>query len=468
MSETTFLETVPEIRELIAEHNWPGINLLLGDFHPQEVAEEWDEFTLDEKLNILRHLKMERAVDIFEELETERQVRLIQQLREERATALLDGMAPDERADLFAEFPPAIRERFLRLMEKEEAQDVRELLVYDPETAGGLMTTDYAWTHITSTVGESIRRFRENFHEAEAVYNVYVLGEDDHLEGVVTLRQLLLTADETPVRDVMHTKLITLPPETDREKAARECADYDLIALPIVDAAGKMLGIVTHDDVVDVLGEEAAEDLEKFGGLIPGDEDKTYLTMPVIQHFKSRIPWLVLLLFLSSFSGFLLVHYEGVIKSGFDLAWYGLLFSLAPMLMGTAGNAGTQAATVVIRNLAAGNLESGRGALRQVFLKEIMVGLMMGSILAVCGFLRAMMSDTVSYTMAIEFGCIVATAIFITLTFSTTAGALLPMVVKKFNLDPAVMSSPLLATVSDNVTVMIYFTIAIGALHFIH
>jgi magnesium transporter len=462
MAEDPILEIIPEIKALISEQSWPGVNLLLGDVHPPDVAEHWDEFTREEKLAILRHGYVARAVDIFEELETERQVALIQLLREERAADLLDEMAPDERADLFAEFPPELAERFLRLMETEEADDVRELLTHEPDTAGGIMTTDFAWCLVTSTVGEAIRQFRENFHEAEAVYFVYVLGENDRLEGVVTLRQLMLTPDETPVRKIMHTNLVTITPDLDREDAARQCADYNLIALPVVDDSGEMLGIVTHDDVMDVLEEEAAEDLELFGAVIPGDEERSYLRTPVLQHCRARIPWLVVLLFLSSISALLLLHYEEVMKSGFDLMWYGLLFSLTPMLCATAGNAGTQSATVVIRDLATGDLDVGE--IGRVFLKELAVGLLMGAILAACGFVRALISENISFDQAMIFGGIIAVSIFLAIAFATTAGALLPLIVKRVNLDPAVMSSPLLATIIDNVAILIYFSVGIAAL----
>jgi magnesium transporter len=462
--ENRFLEVVPEIQALISEQNWPGLNLILGDYPPAEIAEHWDAFRREEKLAILRHFQVERAVDIFEELEVERQIHLIQGLREERATALLEEMAPDERADLFAEFPTALAERFLRLMEAEEAQDVRELMAHEPDTAGGIMTTDFAWAPVTATVGEAIRQFRENFHGAEAVYYVYVLGQGDRLEGVVTLKGLMLTPDVRPVRELMQTHLVTIPAAMDREEAAHEIALYDFLALPVVDAAGRILGIITHDDVVDVLEIEATEDIEKFGAVIPGDEEETYLTMPVLRHCRARIPWLVTLLFLSSISAFLLLHYQERMTAEL-VFWYGLLISLTPMLCATAGNAGTQSATVVIRDLATGDLELGH--IGQVFVKELGVGLAMGAILAVCAFARALITESTTASEAVTFGLITAVSIFLALAFATTAGAVLPLLVKRVDLDPAVISSPLLATLIDNFAILIYFSVAtLALLHF--
>jgi magnesium transporter len=260
----------------------------------------------------------------------------------------------------------------------------------------------------------------------------------------------------------MHTNIVTIPPEMDREDAARQMADFDLMAVPVVDQAGKMLGIVTHDDALDVVESEASEDFEKFGAVIPHGEERTYLTTPVIQHCRARIPWLVLLLFLSSISGFLLVSYESVVTADFDPLWFVLLASLAPMLMATAGNAGTQSATVIIRDLATGNLEISE--LGRVFLKEAAIGLLMGAILALCAFGRALMTTEISMAQASAFGLILAAAIFLTMIFATSTGAILPLAVKRLRLDPAVMSSPLLATIIDNVTILIYFTIAIAAL----
>lgn len=463
MAESRFLEVVPEIKELLAEENWPGLNLILGDWQPAEIAEAWDAFTLEEKLAILRHFEVSHAVDIFENLDTERQIRLLQHLREERATALLDEMAPDERADLFAEFPPPLAERFLRRMEAEEAQDVRDLLRHEPDTAGGLMTTDFAWAPAEATVAEAIEMLRENFQGTELVYYVYVLGEGRKLLGVVTLRQLIQAPPSTRLGDIMFTNLVTLPADMDQEEVAREAALYDFLALPVVDGQGRMLGIVTHDDVVDVLEEEAGEDLEKFGALIPGDEEAGYLAMPVVRHIRARIPWLIALLFLGSVSGFLLLHFERTMQGEFDPIWYVLLLSLTPMLCGTAGNAGTQAATVVIRALATGELDLR--AIGRVLRKELLVGMSMGAILALCGFARSLLSpQAVSVPQAVVFGTVVAVSVFFTITYATTTGALLPLLFKRLRLDPAVMSGPLLATVNDSIVIVIYFTVALTTL----
>jgi magnesium transporter len=223
-----------------------------------------------------------------------------------------------------------------------------------------------------------------------------------------------------------------------------------------------MLGIVTHDDVVDVLEIEAAEDFEKFGAVIPGAEEKTYLTTPVLRHCRARIPWLVALLFLSSLSALLLLHFRGVMEGDW-LFWYFLIFSLTPMICATAGNAGTQSATVIIRDLATGDVAFGE--IGRVFFKELSVGLLLGGILAACAFVRAILTDDTTMEQAMLFGGITALAIFFSMAFATTAGAVLPLLVKRANLDPAVMSSPLLATVIDNFAILIYFSIAIGALH---
>ncbi len=465
MADSRFLESVPEIQVLIAEGNWAGVNLLLGDFHPAEVAEHWETFTREERLAILRHFHVATAVDVLETLEHERQIRLLQSLREERATALLEQMAPDERADLFAEFPPALAERFLRLMEAEEAEDVRELLTHDPETAGGIMTTDFTWVPREASVGDAIRRVRENFRDTELVYYLYVLDEAEHLVGVMTMKDLLLGDDAAPVAEIMHTNLVTIPADRDQEEVAREGALYDLLALPVVDEAGTMLGIVTHDDLADVIEEETTEDIEKFGAVIPADEERPYLSISVLSHCRARIPWLVILLFLSSISGVMVLHYDEVVRAQFDPVWVILLLSLAPMLMATAGNAGTQSATVVIRDLATGDLELGE--IGGVFLKELAIGLLMGLILAACAFARALVTHTASLREASVFGGIIATAIFVTMIFATTAGALLPLLVKRARLDPAVMSSPLIATLIDNIAILIYFTIGIAALSYL-
>lgn len=273
MSESRFPEVIDDIRELIAEGNWAGLNLILGDWQATEIAESWDAFTLDEKLKILRHFEASHAADIFENLDHGRQILLLENLREEHAADLLDEMAPDERADLFAEFPPAVRDRFLRLMESQEAQDVRDLLAHAPDTAGGIMTTDFAWAPSSATVADAIQRIRENFRGVEAVYYLYVLGPGDRLEGVVTMKQLLLAEPETPLAALMRSNLITLDADLDQEEVVRTAQTYDFLALPVVNRGGKMLGIVTHDDIVDIAGEEATEDLEKFAAVIPAGEE---------------------------------------------------------------------------------------------------------------------------------------------------------------------------------------------------
>lgn len=462
MSESRFPEVIDDIRELIAEGNWAGLNLILGDWQATEIAESWDAFTLDEKLKILRHFEASHAADIFENLDHGRQILLLENLREEHAADLLDEMAPDERADLFAEFPPAVRDRFLRLMESQEAQDVRDLLAHAPDTAGGIMTTDFAWAPSSATVADAIQRIRENFRGVEAVYYLYVLGPGDRLEGVVTMKQLLLAEPETPLAALMRSNLITLDADLDQEEVVRTAQTYDFLALPVVNRGGKMLGIVTHDDIVDIAGEEATEDLEKFAAVIPAGEETGYLQTPVLQHCRARIPWLIVLLFLGSASGLLILHYERVFKAGFDLAWFGLVFSLTPMLCGTAGNAGTQSATVVIRAMAVGELDFAE--LWRVLRKELLVGMLMGGVLALCGFVRAFLSETVSYEQAFVFGTIVAASVFVAITYATTAGAFLPLLFRRLGLDPAVMSSPLLATINDSVVILIYNSIAIHSL----
>jgi len=435
------------IKETPAEQ----LEVALEPFQPSEVAEALEEEPLARQLAVLRGLSHEKGLEIFDYLTPTSQGEILGEFREWRAARYLQDMAPDQRADLFAELPEHLQERFMALLTPEERQDVKELMTYPENTAGGRMTSEFAHVTPDMTVAQVLEAMRRDFRNVEMIYYVYVLDEGDHLLGLLSLRYVLLAEPTAIVRDIMHPNVVRLRENLDQEVVAQELALYDFVAMPVVDADNKMLGIVTFDDVVDVLESEAREDQDLFAGMSPSQDE--YVDQTVGQGLRQRLPWLAAFLLLSSGSTFVLSAYE---HQGYISGFFKGVIILLPMVMAMAGNAATQTATLVIRSLNVRDIQ-GRDVGR-IIGRELVLGLLMGLCLAAPVFLRAYLA---AHDLPWLLGMAMCGSIVIVLGLATGIGAALPMGFKGLGLDPAVMSSPFIATFIDIVTVVLSFQIAI-------
>jgi len=436
---------LPEIKQLLSENRKDELKEIFYDYEPIEIAEALKEFSLKDKVTLFSLCDVDFAADVFEKMDKKDQLALFGRIDEIYKGKILDELAPDERVDLFEELPEEMVARFLAIMEKEEAEETRQLMIYESNTAGGRMTTDFASVRKDMSVQEALKTLRKTARDLEMVYYVYVLDKEDRLVGVVSLKQLILANPEEKVNKVMRTNVITIPVDMDQEQAAREIAKYDFLALPVVDNSGKMRGIITVDDIIDVIKEENTEDMYKFGAA--GKHTEEYMSIKPSSIAKHRVKWLLILVVTGFISGGILENFSFALKKVVALSFF------IPLLMDSAGNAGTQAATVMVRGLAIGEVRIGD--IWRVVKKEFLVGIMVGIVLGALALGRALLLQKDP-----SLGLTVALSMLVTVTLSTCLGSILPLICKHLGFDPAVVSGPLITTVVDITTLLIYFEIA--------
>lgn len=437
---------LPEIKELLAQRNKSELKEAFGDYEPVEVAQILKEFSLNNKIYLFSLWDIDFAADVFEKLGEEEQIRILGVIDDARKGRLLNELAPDERADLFEELSPERVNRFLSIMARDEAQDVRELMVYSPTTAGGRMTTEFARVRENMSVDDALKTLRKTAKDVEMVYYIYALDERDKLVGTLSLKELITAQPQDKVSNIMHQSPIALPVDMDQEKVAQQIANYDFLALPVIDNRGKMKGIITVDDIIDVIREENTEDMYKFGAA--GEHSEEYMKMRSVTVAKNRVIWLTVLAVTGFFSGIIMQKFSFALESIVALSFY------IPVLMGTTGNAGTQAAMAVIRGLALGEVKIED--IWRVVKKEILIGALLGIPLGGIALVRALVFQRSSL-----LGVCVASSILITIITATCLGSVLPLFCKKLNLDPAVVSGPLITTILDVFSLLIYFSVSI-------
>lgn len=436
---------IPEIREFLSGNDKEALREIFYEYEPVEVAEILKEFGLKERVMLFSLWDTNLAADVFEKMEKDDQIALMGAIDEARKGKILNELAPDERADFFEELPGKMVNRFLSIMEREEARDTRELMTYDASTAGGRMTTEFAHLKEDMTVQGALEELRKTAKELEMIYYIYVEGKYNHLVGIISLKELIMAEPTTRLSEIMHSKLITIPIDMDQEHMAAEIAKYDFLALPVVDNAGRMKGIITVDDVIDVIEEEDTEDMYKFGAA--GEYLEDYISMRPTLVARNRMTWLLILVVTSFLSGFIMQRFSFALESVIALSFF------VPLIMGSGGNAGTQAAMVMVRGLATGEIRMGD--IWRVVRKEFLIGAMLGAGLGVLALIRALIFQRSSL-----LGATVAFSMIITVTAATCLGAVLPLICKRLGIDPAVVSGPLITTVLDIASLLIYFRIA--------
>jgi magnesium transporter len=402
----------------------------------------------------VQRLPFETAVAVFDERAFTSRGRVLAELDLELATAIIEAMSPDERADLFSQISSDFAEVLRPRLSREVAQNITALLRYNPESAGGIMTTEFVTLRPSFTVGEAIAYIRTVAEGVETIYYAYLVDASTGvLVGVISLKELLIALPQTPLRDIMFKDPKTVRVDTDQEEVARMLSRYDLLAMPVLNAKGQLLGIVTVDDVLDVLIEEQSEDIQRLGGMEA--LDTPYLQTPFFDMLKKRAGWLVVLLLGEMLTASAMGHYEG------ELARAVVLASFIPLIISSGGNSGSQATTLVIRSLAVG--EMTLGSWFSVVRREIVSGFSLGLILAVLGFLRVIGWEYFFHEYGprhVAIALTVALSLVGVVTLGTLAGSALPFLLRKFNFDPASASAPLVATLVDVSGLVIYFTVA--------
>lgn len=447
---------IPELREMLAA----GDSKTLRDFcesgHPAVIAELISALSSEEAWTVLRHADTPLRSEIFSHLDEDLQVEIVGSLRREEVARLLADMSPDDRADLFKQLPENLSESVLPAMAQAEREDIRRLSAYKEGTAGAVMTSDYATLSPQLTASHAIERLREVAPDKETIYYAYVVDERRKLLGLVSLKDLIVARREARVGDIMHGEVIFARVEDDQEDAARKIQKYDLLALPVLNGGDALVGIITHDDAIDIITQEHTEDMEKLMAIAGSHEAGVYLKTSYWVHFKNRAYWIVGLAALGLVSGLIIHGFESSLMNLIILALY------MPMVADTGGNTGSQSATVVVRALALREI-SPKDVFKVLF-KEFKIAILLAVILGVLSwgkvlFLSQGSEIPAGYSLA-KIGAAIAIALGLQVVTATLIGALLPLGAARMKWDPAVVASPALTTIVDITGLLIYFTTA--------
>ncbi|MBE6994430.1 MAG: magnesium transporter [Ruminococcaceae bacterium] len=439
--------------DLLRAKRFQDLKGLFSALNPADVAQIFEELPNDnESLPILfRILPKEMAADVFIEMDNDNQELLIRAFNDKELKDVLDELFVDDTVDLIEEMPAGVVKRILRNTDPETRQIINQILKYPDDSAGSLMTTEYVRLQKEMTVDQAFARIRATGADKETIYTCYVTDERRLLLGVVTVRQLLL-ADRTEVlQDIMETNIISVDTFEDKEVVAQLMSKYDFSVVPVVDKEKRLVGIITFDDALDVMVAEATEDIAKMSAVTP--TDKPYLKTGVLETWKTRIPWLLLLMISATFTGMIITRFESA------LAAYVILTAYIPMLMDTGGNSGSQASVTIIRSLSLGDVDFSD--LPQIVFKEARVAVLCGGTLAVANFVKLLVLDKLSVAVA----AVVCLTLMVTVLVAKIVGCTLPVLAKKAGFDPTVMASPFITTIVDAMSLIIYFSIATQILH---
>ena len=421
---------------------------LLADKHPADIADVLERLNDDHRYDVFQLLAPEMQAQVLDDIGSDATRNLLTRMEPEDVGDLLDQMPMDEAVEILTEDVPEFQETFLAEMEPEDAAEIERLLQYPSESAGLLMTEQYVAISKDMTAAQALAYVRKVNEEVETVTNLYVLNGGRRLIGVISLRELITQPPSRRIEEFMETQLITVRPEDDQEIAARLVERYNFLALPVVNENNKMLGIITIDDIIDVLLEENSEDIMRFGGVEGGDEmDQPYFTMPVFRVLRSRFGWLLLLMLAYTLTDAVMRLFDQQLSAVVALTFY------IPLLIGTGGNAGAQTVSTIIRGLAVQDIRF-RDIFR-VFQRELVSGFILGLALSFVVAGRSYLSDG-----DMRLSLVVATAIIAICTWANVMGAIIPMIAKRLGLDPALVSAPLISTLVDATGMFIYLSIA--------
>ncbi|MEZ4530163.1 MAG: magnesium transporter [Thermomicrobiales bacterium] len=438
--------TVARLREALASGDRDSAVLLADRVDDQDAEAIFEALDASETSALFDLVGDEEFAELIVRLDDEHAADVLEQIPAPDAADVLEELDPDDATDIFGELEPEHSDVILVQMEPEEAAELRELLAYPPDTAGGLMTPAFVSIAPTLRADQAIAALRKVAENAETVNYVYVTDSEDHLLGVLSLHRLVLTNQDALVRDLMFTRPITVQASEDQEAAARILTEHDLLALPVVDAENRILGIITVDDITEVLEREVTEDIERIGGSAPLSEP--YLRAPARLLYRKRIVWLFVLFMAQFLTVSIISRYDSLLADMTVLSFF------IPILIGTGGNIGSQTVTTIVRALAIG--EIGPQHTIRVLLKEASTGLMLGLTMAVLMFVRALMTNGADA----QVGMVVAITVFSIGLWAATVGSILPIVLNRLRVDPAVVSAPFISCLVDTTGLIIYFTVA--------
>jgi magnesium transporter len=445
MTNTLYL---PELREMLAENNEAELREFCEALHPARTAEFMEGLKAEESWRVLQYAPMPLRVEIFGFFDEEKQLEVIHLVDRQEMAELIGEMPPDDRVDLLNEVDPAIVDELLPLVPAEERRDIQRLSAYPEGTAGAVMTTEYAHFTEDMTVGGALGEITRQAAELETIYYMYVVDKENHLHGLVSARELLsaMRKPDTPIGDVMERDLVTVNVADDQEEVAQKVARYDLMAIPVVDDEHRMLGIITHDDVLDVMVEEAAEDAYRIAAVAPLQEG--YLETGLFSLTRKRGVWLTVLFFAALATAFALSEYES------DFEAFPWLVLFIPLVISTGGNTGSQSATLVITALSTGNVELSDWW--RVVRRELAMGLLLGGFLGLIGYFCAL-----GWAPGYFEALVIPLTLLLVVLCGVLAGSILPLLFQRLGLDPAMMSNPFVAGLIDVVGILLYMNVAL-------
>lgn len=436
---------IEHISELLELGNYNGVKVEVNLLHPADVAEIMSALDAQKQVLLFRLLRKDQAIAVFEQLDFEQQENLLHHFTDERVAEILNRMSPDDRVELFDELPAKVVRKFLNLLEPDQRNIAASMLGYPENSAGRIMSPQVIDLKEHYTVEQALKRIRRLNPPEELAYTAYVIDAERHLLGRVTLRDLVLASPETVIRDIMNQEFVAVLTDDDQEKVAQIIQKYDLLAVPVVDREGRLVGAVTVDDAIDVIEAEATEDLHRLAAIHTTEDE--YLHAPLWQRIKNRFVWLSVLLIMGTLTSFVMQGFSEVIQAVVALSFF------VPMLIDTGGNVGSQSTTVMVRGLAIGKFE--RRSLWRVIFSEMIIGGILGILLGCIAILRVVFLQE-SFLVGIVVGLSVWTIVFV----SNLIGVFLPVLFKKIHLDPAIAATPVITTVVDIIGVLIYFRIA--------
>ncbi|QKS70182.1 magnesium transporter [Paenalkalicoccus suaedae] len=422
---------------------------MIEELHPYDIAELYRALPEKHHYKFLSFLPKANIADLIMELDSDMQLEVLQKLGIERSSKIMDIMENDDLADLLSEISEDNLAEYLSAMEQEESRTVQQLMSYPPETAGGIMTNEFVWIRDYYTVRDAVEKFKSFAEFTRNIYYLYVIDENKKLVGVVSYRDMLIADGSEMIRDIMFNRVISAPIDMDQEEVAQMIERYDFLAVPVVDENNVLKGIVTVDDVIDVFIEEAREDIEKLSA---SGKDIDFNTPAFVASYR-RLPWLILLLFIGLLSGSILDSFENTLEQVVALIFF------MPMIAGMTGNTGTQSLAVVVRGLVTN--DNDRKTVLKLIWREFKVGIIIGIVCGALVFLIATLWQSVA------FGIVVGVSLVATLIIGTMAGTTIPIILSRVGLDPAVASGPLITTINDIFSLLIYFGIATALMQFL-
>ncbi len=437
-----------QVSDLLENRYYLQLRELFSDINSTDIALVLEELPEEKLPLVFRILPKEDAAEVFSYFESDTQEYLIRAFSDRELKEVLDELYIDDTVDMIEEMPASVVRRILAVAPHEMRRSINQILQYPEDSAGSIMTTEFVSLTRDMTVEDAFMRIRRTGVDKETIYTCYVTESDRKLVGMVSAKTLLLSDADAMIEEIMEENVISVTTHEDQETTADMFTKYDFLALPVVDTENRLVGIITVDDAIDVIQEEATEDIEKMAAITPGD--KPYLKMGVFALFRSRIPWLVLLMLTATISGYIISSYEDALMASGMIA----LTAFVPMLMNTAGNSGSQASVTVTRSLSLGDIEFSD--LLKVMWKEFRVSILCGITVSLVSFLKTYFVDNEGLMVSL----VISVTLIIAIMCAKVIGCALPMIAKKIKLDPAVMASPFITTIVDTLTLLVYFQIA--------